>query len=635
MSLNLPKRERALLEEILGRLSEAEPTHAAHTERWEHFYRLYRSYTQFKRERMRVRTRRDADDLNDAARREFGDLMFVPMAFAIVETTLPRMLSQNPGMVLRPRERDWEDSVEPLKVLLQVHQERGAYPLVLQDVGKDGLIYGLGVEKVWYERRTLQRTILEPATVPEEGKEWVQGSRKVVSEGPRAECIDPFDFIADPIADAVENMRYAFHRSWRDDRYVKEKVDRKEWSLPRGVSIDDLLGQGTNKRSEVWSGRNSVTGTPEPQSEAKGRVHEVLEFHDGARVVTIVDRVCPVQDGDNPFWHGQLPFHVYRPTKVPHELVGIGEIEAIEDLQDELNELRTSRRDNARLVLQRPLAYWDGMLDPNVLEFGPGKLLPMEGDPRELLFPIPLQELPGSAFQESAELKQDVQYVSGIDDATAGAGADQQTATGTQLVQAAANVRIQNKVLRLEHEVIRGTARQWVALFQQHIDKPMDVAGPPLPGEEDRQFSWYRVGPDEIQGEFEIEVVGGSTQPDNPVQKRNDAQLAMQMFGQNPAVDQRKLVEFALQNMDVPQPATWLTPQEPQVPMVALEQVRAALADAVQSGDPNVVMQLLDPATFDSLVQGAMQPPQPGEDAGAPTGDVPPGGPPVPQPPAQ
>lgn len=53
MSLNLPKRERALLEEILGRLSEAEPTHAAHTERWEHFYRLYRSYTQFKRERMR------------------------------------------------------------------------------------------------------------------------------------------------------------------------------------------------------------------------------------------------------------------------------------------------------------------------------------------------------------------------------------------------------------------------------------------------------------------------------------------------------------------------------------------------------------------------------------------------------
>ena len=634
MSLNLPKRERALLEEILGRLSEAEPTHLAHTERWEHFYRLYRSYTQFKRERMRVRTRRDADDLNDAAKREFGDLMFVPMAFAIVETTLPRMLSQNPGMVIRPRERDWEDAVEPLKVLLQVHQERGAYPLVLQDVGKDGLIYGLGVEKVWYERRTLQRTILEPATVPEEGKEWVQGSRKVVSEGPRAECIDPFDFIPDPIADAVENMRYAFHRSWRDDRYVKEKVERKEWSLPRGVSIDDLLGQGTNKRSEVWSGRNSVTGTPEPQSEAKGRVHEVLEFHDGARVVTTVDRVCPVQDGDM-FWHRQLPFHVYRPTKVPHELVGIGEIEAIEDLQDELNELRTSRRDNARLVLQRPLAYWDGMLDPSVLEFGPGKLLPMEGDPRELLFPIPLQELPGSAFQESAELKQDVQYVSGIDDATAGAGADQQTATGTQLVQAAANVRIQNKVLRLEHEVIRGTARQWVALFQQHIDKPMDVAGPPLPGEEDRQFSWYRVGPEEIQGEFEIEVVGGSTQPDNPVQKRNDAQLAMQMFGQNPAVDQRKLVEFALQNMDVPQPATWLTPQEPQVPMVALEQVRAALADAVQSGDPNVVMQLLDPATFDSLVQGAMQPPQPGEDAGAPTGDVPPGGPPVPQPPAQ
>lgn len=624
MAVSLPKREKSLLDEVLGLLSQAEPPHNAHTERFEHFYRLYRSYTQFKRDAMRVRTRRDADDLNEAAKREFGDLMFVPMAFAIVETTLPRMLAQNPSMVIRPREAAWEDAVEPLKVLLEVQQQRITYPLVLQDVAKDGLMYGLGVEKVWYERKVQQRTILEKAIVPTDGAEWVQGTREVVSEGPQAECIDPWDFIPDPIADAVENMRFAFHRSWRDDRYIKGKIERKEWQLPRGVSLDDLLSACSAKREEVWQGRNGVTGTP--SSKDKGKIHEVLEFHDGARVVTIVDRECPVQDGDNPFWHGQLPFHVFRPTRVTHELVGIGEIEAIEDLQDELNELRTSRRDNARLVLQRPLAYWDGMIDPGVLEFGPGKLLPMEGDPRELIFPIPLQELPGSAFQESAELKQDVQYVSGIDDATAGAGADQQTATGTQLVQAAANVRIQNKVLRLEHEVIRGTARQWVALNQQHITTKLDIAGPPQPGEEDRDFSWYSIGPQEIEGEFEIEVVGGSTQPENPVQKRNDAQLAMQMFGQNPAVDQRKLVEYALRNMDVPQPATWLTPQEPQVPMVALEQVRAALADAVQSGDPNQVMQLLDPATFDSLVQGAMQPAGPGEPGGPQEGPPPPPG---------
>ena len=629
MAVSLPKKERELLEDVLSRLSEAEAPHRAACQRWEHFYRLYRSYTQFKRERMRVRTRRDADDLNEAAQREFGDLMFVPMAFAIVETTLPRMLAQNPGMVLRPRAPKFEDGIEPLKVLTQVQQERIAYPLVLQDVGKDGLIYGLGVEKTWWEKKTQQRTILERGIKAP----WVEGKREVVSEGPQAIARDPFDFLWDPIADAVENMRYAFDRSWRDDRYIKEKIEKGEWKLPRGVKLDELLSEGTSKRDEVWSGRLGVTSTPSPQSEQKGRLHEILEFHDGARVVTIVDRACPVQSDKNPFWHGQLPFHVYRPTRVTHEMVGIGEIEAIEDLQDELNELRTSRRDNARLVLQRPLAYWDGMVDPNVLEFAPGKLLPLEGDPRELLFPIPLQDLPGSAYQESAELKQDVQYVSGIDDATAGAGSEQQTATGTQLVQAAANVRIQNKVLRLEHEVIRGTARQWVALFQQHITEPVDVAGPPVPGEEDRDFSWYRVGPEEIEGEFEVEIVGGSTQPDNPVQKRDDAQRMMMMFGQNPQVDQRKLVEHALKLSDVPNPAAWLAPQEPQVPMVALEQVRAALEEAVQTGDPAQVLGLLEPNTFDALIQGAMQPPDPGEQG--PPQDAAAGGPPVPQPPAQ
>ena len=618
MSVSLPKREQALLDEVIARLGEAEPTHAAACRRWEHYYRLYRSYTQFKRDAMRVRSRADVDDVNSAAKREFGDLMFVPMAFAIVETMLPRMLAQNPGMVLRPREKKWEDGVEPLKVLLGVHQDRIGYPLVLQDVGKTGLIYGLGVEKTWWDKKEQSRTILEMATAPEPGKEWVQGSRKVVSEGPTAQALDPFDWLWDPIADAVDNLRYAFHRTWRDDRYIKQKIESKEWTLPRGVKLEDLTREGTSKRDEIWQGRLGVTAAPsKPSSENAGRIHEVLEFHDGARVITIVNRVCPVMDGKNPNWHGEMPFQVYRPTKVPNEMVGIGEIEAIEDLQDELNELRTSRRDNARLVLQRPLAYWDGMVDPGVMEFGPAKMIPVEGNPNELIFPLPLQEIHGSSFQESAELKQDVQYVSGVDDTTAGAGSEQQTATGTQLVQAAANVRVQNKVLRLEHEVIRPAARQWVGLFQQHITQQTEIAGPPVPGEEDKGFSWHEVGPEQIQGEYELEVVGGSTQPDNPVQKRNDAQQMMMMFGQNPQVDQRKLVEHALKLSDVPNPATWLAPQEPQVPMVALEQVRAALEQVAQSGDQQAVLGLLDPTAFDSLVQGAMAPPAPGEQDGA------------------
>jgi hypothetical protein len=94
-----------------------------------------------------------------------------------------------------------------------------------------------------------------------------------------------------------------------------------------------------------------------------GHVHECWEFHDGARVITILDKTMPVQAGPCPYWHGEIPFQVYRPTNVLHEMVGIGEAEAIEDLQDEMNELRTQRRDNAQLVVQRPFAYFDGLRD--------------------------------------------------------------------------------------------------------------------------------------------------------------------------------------------------------------------------------------------------------------------------------
>ncbi|WP_414479646.1 hypothetical protein, partial [Pseudomonas aeruginosa] len=83
---------------------------------------------------------------------------------------------------------------------------------------------------------------------------------------------------------------------------------------------------------------------------------------------------------------------------------------------------------------------------------------------------------------------------------------------------------IQNKVLRLEHEVVKPTAEQFIRINQQHIRENTKIAGPPVPGEEDRDWSWHNIGPEALAGEFELEIVGGSMAPENPVQNRDDAQ---------------------------------------------------------------------------------------------------------------
>jgi hypothetical protein len=77
--------------------------------------------------------------------------------------------------------------------------------------------------------------------------------------------------------------------------------------------------------------------------------HEVWEFHDGEQVITVLDRQWPVQMAKNPLWHGELPFQVYRPNRIPHRMVGRGEVEPNEDLQDEINTFRTQRLDNNTL----------------------------------------------------------------------------------------------------------------------------------------------------------------------------------------------------------------------------------------------------------------------------------------------
>jgi hypothetical protein len=313
-------------------------------------------------------------------------------------------------------------------------------------------------------------------------------------------------------------------------------------------------------------------------------MHEVWEFHDGSDVIVVLDRTVPVASGPNPFWHGELPFQIFRPTKVPGEFVGIGLPESIEDLQEEINVVRSERRDNAAMAVQRPFAYFDGMVDVADFKWAAGAMIPVDGDPKDLIFPLTVQDVPASGYQEEANLQRDIERVTGIDDTLSGGeggGGASQTATGVQMVHAAANLRIQNQTRRLEVELVKRTARQFLSLNQQHIIEDQVVAGPPLPGEvAHKAYSWYRIGPAELAGEFEVEPEGGSMTPPNPVEKMSKAQQIMQMFmplAEMGFVKPEKVVEYALDNVGVENPRSWLAPQaitlSPEAVMLAAEQL--------------------------------------------------------------
>lgn len=569
MQLELSDDLKQIKERVCKEHSAAEKQHAVYRRRWNHLYGLYRSYEQF-RDEHNATSENDRDRGLAQAKRQWGAELFIPYAFTVVETILPRMLSNRPRMLVLPRDRASEENVENMRSLIDAQQAQMRYEIGLQDTAKSGLIYGLGIQKTFWRNTLSKRKVL----VPGMSESWVEGYTTRGWDDPDAEDVDIFDFFWDPFAGSIEECRYVIHRTWRDTAYVKAMVESQKWNNPAGLSVADIESSGSTAKFDSTHQERMVAAGQRDWDSKNNQLHEIWEYHNRGDVWTIMDRETPMQVGSNPAWHGELPFQAYRPTtQGMKQLPGIGEIEPIEDLQQEMNTLRSQRRDNATLKLQQVVAYAEGLVDADDLQFFPGAAIPVNGDPRELLFPINVGDIPNSGYQEEGNLKSDIEMTTGISDPVSGTGDASQTATGVQLVQAAANVRIQLKTRRLEVETIAPATSQMISLNQQRITTNREIRIPalPTPEEPDRRWAWRELGPTELAGEFDCEPEGGSTAPDNVPQNRADAMQLMQLFGGLPElVDPRPLVKEALRLFGLKNVDTYLAPDQ-RVPPVLME----------------------------------------------------------------
>jgi hypothetical protein len=632
--------KRLLAEVVDDVLALWEPFHQKWCRRADHFYALYRNYQDFKAALTSSTSARGKDAVITDGQGEFGPELFIPMCFSTVETIIPAMLASPPPMDVKPRTPFAEPNVKNVKAQLEAQQEQSKLPLKLQTTAKDGLITGTGAGKTFWRRDFRKRKRLVNSAQP--GGGLIEQDYLLVNfDDPDYEPVDPWDLINDPFASRLEHADGIFHRTWRSTRYVQQKIETRQWRNLDGLDTTgiDALAEG-KKYDEVMERRRraeeQVTGSNDTSTTTKGKraaIHEVLEYHDGDRVVTILDRQVVVASGVNPNWHGELPFQLYRPTEIPHKLHGIGEIEPIEKLQEELNTLRTQRRYNADLVLQRVFAYHEGLVERDQIAFGPGYAIGVNGDPRELLQQLQVGDIPNSGYEEEDRLNADFDRTSGISDVIAGAAAGSDTATGVQLMSSAASRRIENKLLRLELEVINPASAQFIELSQQRVLYNRDVRVParPTPEEPDRRWAWFPIGPQELMGEFEVRCLSGSTAPENIPQNRSDAQMASTLLGTNPAVDQRKVAEFVVEKLGAEDPEAWLTPPTPMVPAAVLDRLSEAgvpqqliVGALAQAGGPNLVGGEAPPPGMPQGEGEAAPEGQPGEGPQEPSAPPPP-----------
>lgn len=561
-------------------------------EKWDRLWRQYRGFRQFKD--AWVKDKNDRDGMLYDAKKTWGAHLHVPLSFQTIETVVPKAIAHAPRMIVTPRDEQWRKNVEAIRLLLDRQQDQIDIDLEYQAAMRSGRLFGLGGTKTYWRKETAKRRKVEPR-IFKMGFKVGSLMDEVSFDDPMCEAFDVYDFLWDPHGYDTRTCDWMAHRVWMSRQAVQARLESGAWDTASAKALAakpetlDTLGADGGKFDEVFKDRMTTAGFPAWASDSNlrggNRPHEILEFHDGERVLTILDRAVLVQDAENPCC-GMMPFQIYRPTAQSHMMVGIGDLEPIEHLQRELDSLRSQRRDAATLALCAPLAYDDGVINRDDVTFGPGVLIPTNGNPNEALQQLQIRDIPASGYQEEQSIMQNIEGVTGLSDALAGQpGGTAQTATEAQLVQASLSARIQLGSRRFEIEVVRQSGRAFLYLNQRMIleDRPSLV----IPHEEGQSpadlnegdYRFYPIGPGELLGEYEIEMEGGSMAARNIPQDRADAQMIMSLFSSNYYVNPTKPLERALELCGVKHPKAWMKAEEPSVPMLSLKFLELAGVD--------------------------------------------------------
>lgn len=560
---DLNDEQKAAVELVRKRMDAAKKLHTQLEARWTQWYGLSRNYHRLGSALANATTPNDKDVVINEIKRTFGQELFIPYGYTVIETNVPRILSRSPRYRALPIALGELEELakRPMERLYERDSENMRYERKCQETVRSGLRYGLGVQKEFWEEKYRDGKAVQPAMLG--GQRQIVDQRVCVHKGPQVESVDIFDFFWDPAAYDLQSAGYVIHRTWRSMEYVADQVESGKWPE---LDLEKIKGLQTTKgRSNAWDGRYQAGGLAGYSHETEE--FEVWEYHDRDRVITILGQQLPVVDGTNPYLHGEYPFEIYRPTLVEHEFCGIGEIEPIAHLQWELNELRGQRRDAATLALNRGYFYQAGALDPAAIQTGVGVFNPVYQPPQDVIMPMPFTDIPQSGYEEERSIKGDIELTTAMSEAVIGSGGED-TATGTQLVQQAAGFRIRQKAKNFSIDVLRPEARKRKALYEQHLvaddeTQYVRVEDPTTP----TGFAYLEVLPEFFSAKLEMMPIDGSTEPDDPAQKKSDASdLANALAPFAEVIDVERLIKYIVDQHDIENPGEWIkqgpSPQE-------------------------------------------------------------------------
>jgi len=555
------------------------------------------------------------------------DLIVVNLAFSTVNVIAPSVSVNHPKIVVSATQEEDTDRAAFVEAVVNYLWRHHDFRKPFRRAVKDFLITGHAWMKVGWKfveqerslsdserEEMLDDAILEADAFAMENAAMAgdlptdeeitvnipETTMMVVEDQPFIERVSPFDIYIDPEATCIEDAQWICQRIVRPLEEAK-KDKRYKASVRKRLQADGIL-------YPMFQNRQIQEQEQYLADEDRVAIYEYYDIADNTMsVFSQASEEFLVDPMPMPYAYGQ-PFVMLRNYDIPDFFYPMGDLESIESLQLELDKTRTQLI-NARKRYARKYLYHERSFGPEGREAlesdQDGRLVPVvdENKPlQEVVVPMPQTPLSPEIYNTSAIIEQDINTVSGVSEYARGSMPEiRRTATEASIIADAGNARAADKLAIIEIGIGQ-LARRVIQLMQQFMtgEQMARIAGK---GGEDMFFTYTR---DDIVGEFDFTVEGGSTQPINDTIRKTQAVSLMNAMAPlvGTVIDPVALAKHVLSmGFDVKDPEKFIIQQQtPQDMEAASEEAGAA------------------PTPFGQV------PVPPGPDMGAfaPTGGVPP-----------
>jgi hypothetical protein len=433
---------------------------------------------------------------------------------------------------------------------------------------QQALIYGISPAKTCWYYRLEDQMQWTPALDPESGQTiWAPQKRQAVTDDrPAMEPWDAYAIWWDPVARSVDSASYIVLQSWKTRDELEQQRYDEDTRGGQYKNLDLLFGSGDPPNQPSSTAQNQML--PRPMGAMRGRF-EIWEVWRktaaGMRQTVIGNRKVLLKDGPGPYWMPGYPITISNSRPDLFRIEGVSESELVDHLQQAMWTVSNLRMEQLKMTVMRGATVRQTAPDIASYVYRPSFMW-IVGDHDDVRFQEP-PPLPPEAYRETETMLSELQYVTGITPYVSGSsgsaqGIDQNTATGVSLLTESASRLLQFKAKQIHDRTWQRTFEQWAALTKQYLRQPQAVRieGP------DQTVSWQRLGPDEVNGDFDVRIEAGD-EAASRAQERSDAVALLNAFApyvQLGVVDPKILVEKVGQAYGITNPEALLKTQPAQ-----------------------------------------------------------------------